>query len=476
MPASQGRISPWIYGLVLVVCITAFLFLFQLGNDPFRDYDEATYAQVINDTLSSGNLLTLRHFTSDWYEKPPLYMWSGMLSAQMFEHKEFAYRLPSAIAGMVCVILVMLITYRITGSFLATFVSSSILLTSPLFLEASRQVRLDVPVTMTMLFAFLCFLYGLRDRRWLVGIGIALSIGILIKSLIALLVLPLFIIYAFLHKDYLWLKDKFFWLGMVFMLMILIPWHMYESMHAGMVFWNDYLFHQVLERFTSNLVGGQSSISHYLKYLFAYGLPWSIVFIVAIFGFCDSAIRKSPYFKVVVTVCAYALFLVAFFFIARTKIIYYLTPLYPFFALSIGMQIYAFYSTLEKEVSRRMVLIITALVLFTGLITTVYVGFHFSPQFAQDARAIDDEVNIASILAYISDPAPVYALDFPHRETIGYYSGGKHIETIGQNANLSGEFFIILLSANHKNYPALDNEHVQAVYRGQFVELLKYSP
>src|SRR5262245_40023500 len=149
------RVSNWTpqhYLIVLVTVVSCFLFLYQLGEHSFVDYDEASYAQVIDNTLSSGNLLTLNRLGNLWFDKPPLYYWSSMVVGTFVEHKEIAYRLPSAIAGILSVVLVMLIAYELTESYVAAIIAGAILCTSPLFLEAGRQLRLDVPVTAAILF------------------------------------------------------------------------------------------------------------------------------------------------------------------------------------------------------------------------------------------------------------------------------------------------------------------------------------
>src|SRR5262249_44204524 len=118
-----------------ILVVACFLFLFNLGAKPFWDYDEATYAMVIKDTLHSGQPLTLRLEPNTWFEKPPLIFWTSAIADSVFHHPEFSYRLTAAIAGIVSVLLVMLILYEIRRDILIACLGGLILLTTGAYIE-----------------------------------------------------------------------------------------------------------------------------------------------------------------------------------------------------------------------------------------------------------------------------------------------------------------------------------------------------
>ncbi len=166
------------YAVVFIVVAASALFLFNLGQGAFRDYDEALYAEVIHDTEASGNPFTLQYFGSPWINnKPPLYFWSAMIAEKVIPHKELAYRVPSALAAILSIVLVMLIAYEVSRKYAVASMAGMILMTSPMFLYAARQLRLDVPVTFAILLSVYSFVRGLRDERWYVGIGVGIGIG-----------------------------------------------------------------------------------------------------------------------------------------------------------------------------------------------------------------------------------------------------------------------------------------------------------
>src|SRR3989339_1647500 len=134
-----------------VLIIASFFYLWQLNKFPLTDYDEATYAQVTRDTLESGDILTLKRFDKNWFEKPPLYFWMAMASTSVFGTDEFAYRLPSAFMAILGIAVLWLLVKKITKDSLAATAAAIFLLVSSFYFISARQVRLDIPaITMIM--------------------------------------------------------------------------------------------------------------------------------------------------------------------------------------------------------------------------------------------------------------------------------------------------------------------------------------
>ena len=197
------------YGLIFclaVVVIAGFLFLFRLGDETLQDYDEAIYGQVISETAASGQWLTLQK-DGPWFEKPPLYFWEDLVSEQIFSPPEFALRFPSALAGIISIVLIMLIAYEMSGSIAVSALAGLVLTFTPAFVEAGRQVRLDVPVVMAILFSTYSFIRSEKNPKWFLGLGAGLAIGLLTKSVIGLSPLLFILIWALVHHKWSWLKS-----------------------------------------------------------------------------------------------------------------------------------------------------------------------------------------------------------------------------------------------------------------------------
>ena len=209
-----GEYSPKLNrGLCIVLfLLSAFLLFFNLGKDAFIDYDEATYATVLRESILSENYITFSYLGEPWFDKPPLYFWLAGASVKLFGMNEFAERLPSAVAGLLLVILLYHTTLRLTKNPIAAFFAGAILTTNSSFIDAARQMRLDVPVTLCIVATIYCFLRRKDNARWLVGIGVAIGFGILMKSVIGFLAIPIICIISMFERDWSWLKQKWLWL------------------------------------------------------------------------------------------------------------------------------------------------------------------------------------------------------------------------------------------------------------------------
>src|SRR3989344_2180239 len=323
--------------IVLVLIFSGILLFYGLGNNALTDYDEATYGHVVNETLKSGQIATLKHSVSgNWFEKPPLYFWLAMASQKIFKTPEFGLRFPSALLGFLAIVLTMLIVYHLTQNKFTSAVAGIVLATTPVFIEAARQVRLDAPVTAAILFSFFCFGKGLKNPFWLIGVCVGAAVGFMFKSAIGFLIFPIILIWSLFHRNFKWLKSAYFWGGLAFAAGILAPWHIYESFKFGYGFWNEYLLHHIFRRFSQTIIGG-SPPGEYLKFFILLASPWIVVFVAGFIKNFAYFKRKDELAKNFLGAACSALFIFLIFEVSRTKLLYYLIPIFPFVAISISI-------------------------------------------------------------------------------------------------------------------------------------------
>ena len=435
------------------VFLAAALFLFNLGGEAFFDYDEATYARVTVETLESSDLMTLRLLDRPWFEKPPLYFWLSMLAGEIFPTVEFAYRFPSALAGIASVILAMLIAYHLTRRYPVACLSGLILLFSPPFFEAARQMRLDVPVALTILFAFYAFLRGLERPRWMLAVGLSVAVGVMLKSVIAGLAGPIILLWALVYRDFSWLKNPYLWMGAIIGAAIVVPWHLYETVQYGSKFWSAYLGEHVVNRFDTNILKGASTGSNmtYVSYLLQFALPWTVIFAIGLIPLIMQRGKEAN--RPLIGLAAAALFILGVFLIAGTKISYYLTPMYPFIAIFVAMMSYGIYESLREEAHVVGFHFVAFLVCGIAVANTLFVGFHKQHQLAYNYAGAAAERTIGQIVAAAPDDLAIYTYEWPYWETLRYYSGGRRIAGIEEDQVLDRPFFLVIPSVIYAKNP-----------------------
>src|SRR5262245_63902775 len=92
---------------VLVLLLVFYLqFFHQLGRLGLVGPDEPRYAQVAREMAASGDFVTPRLYGDPWFEKPILYYWMAACAFKALGISELAARLPSAVAGLLGVVIV----------------------------------------------------------------------------------------------------------------------------------------------------------------------------------------------------------------------------------------------------------------------------------------------------------------------------------------------------------------------------------
>jgi len=177
------------YFLILVF-LGGLVFLNNLGARDLWEPDETRYAVVAREMKETGDWIVPRLNGVVYSEKPPLFFWLVNGSTLLLGDNEFANRLPSALAGLVIVLVTFFFGARLfnlrTG-----FLTSLVLLTGFFLPQISRWVMLDSLFTMFFLFSLFHLYHGYKyeERRrvhYLVAGGF-IGLGVLTKGPIAYL-------------------------------------------------------------------------------------------------------------------------------------------------------------------------------------------------------------------------------------------------------------------------------------------------
>lgn len=459
-------------GLIALAAIGAVLFFVDLGNPAFLDYDEAQYAQVINDTQDAGNRLSLVRLGVPWFDKPPLYFWLAMGSGTWFESDEFAYRLPSAMIGLIGVLLTVAIARYFVGRTPLALVSGAALMTTGAYLQAARQLRLDVPVAVTLLFSFYCFLRGDKDSRWYLLWGPSIALAVLLKSAVGVLGLLFVLVWAVGHRNFSFLKSGHFWWGAFLGGVVLVPWYAYQTVQFGMLFWNEHVFRHVVDRFSANILGGNTTNWVYLQFGVWDMLPWSTAFVIG-YTSLFFARGQSTEKRDIVVLGAIACSVFALFALGKTKLFYYLVPAMPFVALVSVLSV----AYLLKQRPRLQIAALTAL-LVIGSVTAINIGFSREEGLATVAARAEEERAAGALIKEQGKTGAIRALMYPHWDSLIYYSGGLRVVELRGQEIADEPFPLVLPTALYDKKPFAPEtaSRFKLGYKGQQLVLLFFTP
>jgi 4-amino-4-deoxy-L-arabinose transferase-like glycosyltransferase len=354
----------------IIIAIGMVIFLFNIGGRDLWEPDETRYAVVAHEMKQSGNWI-VPHLNGALYaEKPPLFFWLVNLSTFFFgANNEFTNRFPSALAGLITLLITFLFGERLfnlrTG-----FLSSLILATSFLFPQLSRWMMLDSLFTLFFLLALFYFYLGYEKeegrRKYYLLAGLFMGFGLLTKGPVIYLSLPIFLIFTFFQKvlKKFWCQDLL--MGFLLSLVVVLIWWIPACWIGGKEYIHWILLKQALGTYVEG--GIHFHPEPFYFYFIRFPLeffPW-IVFLPAAFilGLHKGQEKRNEFFFLSI----WFVFIFLFFTFSTGKKDNYLLPLYPAAALMIGWRWDSIISSKEKEKGIIISLILLMFLFFIALV------------------------------------------------------------------------------------------------------------
>jgi 4-amino-4-deoxy-L-arabinose transferase len=240
-----------------IAAIAVFLLttVLLLGVRPLIAHDEARYAAIPAEMISSGDWTQLRLSGFRYYEKPPLGYWLTAASMSLLGPTAFAVRLPCAIAGGIAALAAWWVAVRITGrrsdgplAFLVqvTTIGPAVLATLALL---DPPFAACIAVTLAAFWSA-CTSRGRERAGWLAVAGVAAGAGFLIKGLLALAI-PGVAAAGFLLWERRWKELLLMpWLPLLAAIITVTPvaWLMHRSEPD---FWRYFIEVEHIRRFTN---------------------------------------------------------------------------------------------------------------------------------------------------------------------------------------------------------------------------------
>lgn len=349
----------------VVIAGAALLLFYHLGIRTLDDWDEAIYAQISREIVNTGDWLTLHWGGSEWFHKPPFFMWLTAIAYQFLGVSEFSARVVSALAGVGVVGCTYLIGRWLYGQ-VAGLLAVVALLTNFAFVFYARFGTTDVTLTLFIFIGVYAYLRASQSSKATYDNGIhpleahqseahqseawwylfwaASALAFMTKG-VAGLILPItvFLTLAINQQLAKTLKLKPFWLGIGLALLIALPWHIVAIAQHGQAFIDKYFLYHVVERATGKLTeieGHQAGPSFYFLELAKNFFPWVWLLPMAFALQIRDAIAPKP--TAVQTTQGSRILLVLVlvvlggFTLAGTKLTWYIVPCYPALAIWVG--------------------------------------------------------------------------------------------------------------------------------------------
>lgn len=261
----------------LLALLAAFFFL-NLNGYLLFDHDEGAFSEATRGMFERHDFITTWLNDRVRFDKPILIYWLQAASISVFGHEVWAFRLPSALAGLGWSLAIFSFTRRYVdekAAVVAALIASSALGINMITHVATADALLNAILATTLL-----LMYGYSrapQNRLLVAIYALMALGVLTKGPVAvaipLMVAALFYLSHGLRAEF--LRAIFFFPGWILFIAIAAPWYILEYQAQGQAFIDGFFMKHNVNRFNNAMEGHDGGFLFY---------PLVLPFVLAPFG------------------------------------------------------------------------------------------------------------------------------------------------------------------------------------------------
>ncbi len=328
--------------LAILLGLTGLLFFLGLGALGLTDRDEGSNAEAAREMVESGDWITPTLNGEPRFAKPVFIYWLMSAAYRLFGVSEFSARLPSAVFGLLLILLQYAFLSKVRGPAIGLFGALMLLLNVEIVAIGRLALTDSVLIFLTTLASF-GFWIGLhaegRERHfmWLFYLGMAL--GTLTKGPIGVAV-PLLATVPYLTLTRRWSqywRQGFPLAGIGLFLVVAVPWYAAMlSIHDGR--YTASAQADTVGRFFSVIGGHGGTVFFYVPILLFGFFPWSGLLPVAMSqalkhwrearGERREVVKRNPAeLELFAALWLVGVFL--FFSASATRLPHYIGPLFP---------------------------------------------------------------------------------------------------------------------------------------------------
>jgi 4-amino-4-deoxy-L-arabinose transferase-like glycosyltransferase len=329
--------------LAILLLLSGLLFFVGLGSLGLTDRDEGSNAEAAREMLESGDWITPTLNGEPRFAKPALLYWLIGGVYRVLGVSEFTARLPSAICGVLLILLQYAFLSRVRGPAAGLFGALMLLLNVEI-VAIGRLVLTDgglIFFTTLAIFGFWLGLHGEgRERHfsWLFYLGMGL--GMLTKGPVGLIV-PLLATVPYLTLTRRWRQFRergFPFAGLALLLLVAAPWYAAMfAIHGGR--YTASAQADTVGRFFSVIGGHGGTVFFYVPILLFGFFPWSGFLPVALWqalarwrearlGARDKSL-PAPSWELELFAALWLVAVFVFFSASATRLPHYIGPLFP---------------------------------------------------------------------------------------------------------------------------------------------------
>ncbi|MEI8186523.1 MAG: glycosyltransferase family 39 protein [Chlorobiaceae bacterium] len=318
----------WLLAALTILILVSFFI--GLGSIPLFDVDEGAFSEATREMIIRKNYLTTYLNGAPRFDKPILIYWLQLICVKLFGVNEFAFRLPSALAGSAWAAAIFLFVRKHTGNRQA-FMAAALMVFSFQVIMISKAAISDALLNCFLALTMFALLQHITtgSKKSLLLAFAAAGFGMLTKGPIAILI-PVAVSFLFCLQERTlkkWIQTLFNPFGILLFLSIALPWYILEYKDQGMAFIEGFFFKHNLNRFYSSFEGHSGSLLYYVPVMIIGMMPFTGLLFTVFFNLKKLLSERTNRFLFI-----WFCFVFVFFSLSGTKlphyVIYGYTPLF----------------------------------------------------------------------------------------------------------------------------------------------------
>jgi 4-amino-4-deoxy-L-arabinose transferase-like glycosyltransferase len=192
--AAASSLNPRLRFLLLAVA-AAILFVGAVRLGDLAGYDDALYALEAKGIVHSGEWLTPKRAGGPALEHPPLFVWTEAAFLSAFGVSDFVAKLPAALCALGTILLSYWLARKLLKDTLAASIAMFVMLATPYFIKYAGRAMTDVPTTFLFLCAMCAWLLAEGESnegegespnasRWYLAAGGFTAMALMVRGLI----------------------------------------------------------------------------------------------------------------------------------------------------------------------------------------------------------------------------------------------------------------------------------------------------
>ncbi|MBD2560137.1 MULTISPECIES: ArnT family glycosyltransferase [Nostoc] len=325
----------WLLSLLVISLV---LWLIFLGNSPLRDWDEGTVAQVAREIwrapLGSMRWLYPTLGGEPYHNKPPLMHLLIAWTYSIGGVNEWTTRLPGAVLTALGVPLLYLVGCLLFNQTLPALFAALVYLTMLPVLRHGRLAMLDGATITFFLLLLFCLLKARQNHRYALGVGFCLGLITLTKGMMVLPLGTIACLFLIADRQFALLTSPYLLVGIFLGNAPAIAWFAAQWQYYGENFFKVNFQAQTFDRLTQSVEGHTGPPWYYLIELIKYSSPWLLFLPESIYLAWKK--RRTTWGSLIIIGTIIYLVTIS---LMRTKLPWYIMPVYPFLALAIGAKL-----------------------------------------------------------------------------------------------------------------------------------------